>query len=349
MKHQPIRQNNQCLNCGATVPERYCSHCGQENIEPHESFGHLFQHFVADVVHYDSKALSTLKYLIIRPGFLTKAYTAGKRVSYVNPIKLYIFISFVFFLLYAMIISDGEQEEPRPSQQHTEAQQTDSLQRAAALKRGMHISDSILSNLSAKDSSRVGTSVEIDTEGTNTMFSNALAALSHKTPEAYDSVQQRLPAAKRDGPAKKRVIRRLLYLQLKYGSNMGHAIAETFTHNIPKLMFILLPLFALLLKWMQDKRKWLYVDHGIFSIHFHTFFFILLLIAGLLDRLLHTSAFTEWGILAGIIYLVVALRNVYGQSWRKSAVKGILLLLMYVLSMSILFLGYLLLVMAIIL
>lgn len=349
MKHQPIRQNNQCLNCGATVPERYCSHCGQENIETHESFGHLFQHFVADIVHYDSKALSTLKYLIIRPGFLTKAYTAGKRMSYVNPIKLYVFISFVFFLMYAIITSDNEHEEPRPSEQNTEVQEKERFKHAEELTKGLKISDSILSRLEAKDSGQVRAMLNVDSDARKTVFENALSALSHRTPQAYDSSQQRLPAAKRDGPAKKRIIHRLLYLQIKYGKNMGHAIAETFKHNIPKLMFILLPLFALLLKWMQDKRKWLYVDHGIFSIHFHTFFFILLLIAGLLDQLLGTSAFTEWGLLAGFIYLVVALRNVYGQSWRKSVVKGIILLFLYVLSMSILFLGYLLLVMAIIL
>src|ERR1700744_5341891 len=99
MKHSHLRHDKTCLNCGAHVPDRFCSHCGQENTEPIESFGHLLNHFFADVTHYDSQLLSTLKYLVFKPGFLTKEYNAGRRLKYLNPIRMYIFISAVFFLL----------------------------------------------------------------------------------------------------------------------------------------------------------------------------------------------------------------------------------------------------------
>ena len=125
MKTQPLRQDKHCLNCGTEVPERYCTHCGQENAVPHESFGHLVKHFVGDVLHYDSQFLTTLKYLLFRPGRLTKEYIAGKRVSYVNPIKLYIFVSFVFFLVFATVMhkehksEDEEHEEKKGKKEHT--------------------------------------------------------------------------------------------------------------------------------------------------------------------------------------------------------------------------------------
>src|SRR6202012_940267 len=99
MKHAHLRHDKTCLNCGAHVPDRYCSHCSQENTEPIESFGHLLNHFFADVTHYDSQLLSTIKYLIFRPGYLTQQYNLGKRLSYLNPIRMYIFISAIFFLL----------------------------------------------------------------------------------------------------------------------------------------------------------------------------------------------------------------------------------------------------------
>ena len=99
MQHAHLRKDKICLNCGATVQERFCSHCGQENTEPRESFRHLIGHFFADVTHYDAQVFTTVKDLIVKPGYLTGQYNAGKRVSYLNPIRMYIFISAVFFIV----------------------------------------------------------------------------------------------------------------------------------------------------------------------------------------------------------------------------------------------------------
>ncbi|RAJ88113.1 uncharacterized protein DUF3667 [Chitinophaga dinghuensis] len=128
MKTQPLRSDNHCLNCGFEVPERFCSHCGQENTVQHETFGHLVKHFVADIFHYDSQFLLTLKYLLFRPGFLTREYMAGRRVRYVNPIKLYVFVSFVFFLTafgvfskHIITINSGADDTPRKHKKKTEA------------------------------------------------------------------------------------------------------------------------------------------------------------------------------------------------------------------------------------
>src|ERR1700761_4916430 len=99
MNHKHLRKEKTCLNCGAVVQDKFCSHCGQLNAEPKESFGHLIGHFLEDVTHYDSQLFTTIRDLLFRPGFLTKEYVAGKRVSYLNPIRMYIFISAVFFLV----------------------------------------------------------------------------------------------------------------------------------------------------------------------------------------------------------------------------------------------------------
>jgi len=99
MKGYHLRRDKTCLNCGAIVQERYCSHCGQENTQLKESFSHLVGHFLADITHYDSKLITTIKDLIFKPGFLTKEYNAGKRMRYLNPIRMYVFISAIFFLV----------------------------------------------------------------------------------------------------------------------------------------------------------------------------------------------------------------------------------------------------------
>ena len=101
-KHR-IREDKTCLNCGAFVERRYCPNCGQENRESRESFFHLIAEFVTDFVHYDSSFWKTTRYLLFSPARLSLEYMAGKRKSYVNPVKLYIFISFLAFFIPAIL------------------------------------------------------------------------------------------------------------------------------------------------------------------------------------------------------------------------------------------------------
>ncbi len=100
MSHFKERTEKNCLNCNAIVAGKYCQVCGQENIEPKESFWHLVTHFFNDITHFDGKFFTTTKLLLLKPGFLAKAYLRGKRASYLHPIKMYVFTSFVFFLLF---------------------------------------------------------------------------------------------------------------------------------------------------------------------------------------------------------------------------------------------------------
>jgi hypothetical protein len=91
------------LNCQATLYGRYCHVCGQENLEPKETVWHLVQHFFNDITHFDGKFFATVKYLLRKPGFLSTEYVAGRRASYLNPIRMYVFTSaFFFIILYAI-------------------------------------------------------------------------------------------------------------------------------------------------------------------------------------------------------------------------------------------------------
>lgn len=99
MSHRKLRENKICLNCEHFVEERFCPNCGQENIETRQPFHFLFSHFIEDFTHYDGQFWKTLKYLLFFPGKLTKEFLLGKRQSYVAPVKLYIFISFVTFFI----------------------------------------------------------------------------------------------------------------------------------------------------------------------------------------------------------------------------------------------------------
>src|SRR5690606_28206355 len=79
--------------------------------ETRQSFGHLVAHFAEDFTHYDSGFWKTIKHLLFRPARLTKEYLMGKRQEYVPPVKLYIFISFITFLLPALLPDFNKSKE----------------------------------------------------------------------------------------------------------------------------------------------------------------------------------------------------------------------------------------------
>lgn len=318
MKTQPLRKETNCLNCGTDVPGRYCTNCGQENIVPHETFGHLVKEFAADLVHYDSKTLLTFKYLFTKPGFITKEYIAGKRVKFVHPIKLYIFSSFVFFLFYFWLNAHNNEPLNKDARAQVEIAHKGNKESYASLP------DSVKSGKLALDDwfRRINT---------------------FDSKKQYDSLQKTLPKEYRDNRIQRRMARYYFSSANKSieageeGEDVVHAQQEVFNHNFPKVMFVLLPLFALYLKWMYDKKKWFYADHAIFSVHIHIFFFLFWLVCTALDALFHSQAFTDFGLIIVFGYLVIALKNTYGESWAKTLGKGALVTFIYLITLLIVF------------
>lgn len=109
-KHS-LRTDKTCLNCHHVVENRFCPNCGQENKETKESFHYLFTHTIEDLVHYDSGFWKTIKYLLFYPGRLSREYIAGRRKMFVQPVKLYIFISFITFFLLSIFTSMNQHSE----------------------------------------------------------------------------------------------------------------------------------------------------------------------------------------------------------------------------------------------
>lgn len=328
MKTQPLRKDQHCLNCGTEVPERFCTHCGQENTVQHETFSHLVKHFVADVFHYDSQFFTTLKYLLFRPGFLSREYMAGKRVRYVNPIKLYVFVSFVFFFGVFALYHGDEGEHKKKGSSLVEAQagsRKDSLKTFTgtdALRKALE-----------EDSSSVGKDVIEMSDNLDNIHSV----------DQFDSLQLTLPDSLRYHGAKRLAYRRLISIKERYGNDTKKAMVEMFAHNIPKMMFVLLPLFALFMRWIYDKKKWLYADHAIFAIHLHSFAFIVGLLGVILTHIFDSDTFVNIAWWSFFGYLVLALRNNYKQSIGKSLLKAVFLFIAYFFAIALVFIGYVLL------
>lgn len=80
-----------CAACGETITQEFCPACGEQKFDRHSfSLKHFTHHSLHELFHLDSKILRTLRYLFTRPAFVTTEYLAGKKSSYVNPLRLYV-------------------------------------------------------------------------------------------------------------------------------------------------------------------------------------------------------------------------------------------------------------------
>src|SRR5258708_36171661 len=86
-----------CENCGAELQGHWCAQCGQAAIEYRRSFRHVVADLLNEFLNWDSKFFTTIALLILKPWRLTNEFLAGKRVCYVNPLRLYLLASILFF------------------------------------------------------------------------------------------------------------------------------------------------------------------------------------------------------------------------------------------------------------
>ena len=90
-----------CANCGAPVPGHYCSNCGQRVEHAIHSLWHFLGEVTEDLTHADSRLWRTLTALLLKPGYLTCEFLAGRRMKYLPPLRLYLVMSVLFFLIAA--------------------------------------------------------------------------------------------------------------------------------------------------------------------------------------------------------------------------------------------------------
>lgn len=369
LSHSPERKEKTCLNCNTEVHGRFCHECGQENREPKESVWGLITHFFYDITHFDGKFFSTLKYLVTKPGFLPAEYVKGRRASYLNPIRMYIFTSAFFFIIFFSVTgfdnfgpsekSDGKDSTKAKPVLDLEAARTaalrladtkaDSLEVLKAFERmadSLEKKDGKLSKATG-DTTRV---IKYDTlipKRTNKGWTIKMSKFDYASEKQYDSIQKTLPRDERDGWLGRMIAKRQIVLKKKYGDDtttLMRAWLNSFIHQFPKMLFISLPIFALILRLLYIRRKqFYYVDHGIFSIYLYIFSFIVLLVAMGLSWLAETTGLDiiNWLQLPLWVYFIYydykAMRNFYRQGTGKTLVKFILLNVLAQISIIILF------------
>ncbi|MXV50527.1 DUF3667 domain-containing protein [Pedobacter sp. HMF7647] len=321
MSNKHHRTEKNCLNCGFIVEKNYCSNCGQENVNLHESFWHLLYHSIGHYFHFDSKFGNSVVPLLTKPGYLTNEYNAGRRASHFPPISLYLFISFIFFIL----VLPGKKHKSEEKTENRSGQVHDLD--IARKKIESDTTLSVSSKRKALSALKFG-----DRDNFNTKLTNGIDT----TVEQYEKKQASLPVTKRDGYWKSAVKRKIIDIQ-----NDGSTYSELILHNIPKMMFVLLPLFALILMFFFRNSGKFYVEHLIHAVYVHSFLFALIAISVILQKIL-PSGFSDWIQLISMIamawYVYKSIRVVYKNSRRRTIVKMFALLMAYGVLMVVSFL-----------
>ena len=306
MSHLKERSSKDCLNCGIEVAGRFCQQCGQENVEVKESFFQLLRHFVEDLTHFDGKLWKTVKLLLFKPGSLTKLYIEGKRASYIHPIRMYIFVSAVFFLF----MFTGE-APVKPESAGSKANTSKDF--ASGLQEGLEL--------------------DLDNDTVN-----------YKTIAAYNAAQQKLPSSKKDNWLDAVIKKKGIELNEKYGGDnlkIGKALIEKFENYFSRMLYISLPIFAFFI-WVLYRRNknHFFVDHIIFSIHIYCAFYIILFITQIVSTVNDFFSDQLSGIIAFIVpltlvfYLYKSLKNHFNQSRKKTLLKCLILILLTMFLMA---------------
>jgi hypothetical protein len=333
VSHSPERKEKNCLNCGTIVVGRFCHVCGQENLEPKESVWHLVSHFFNDITHFDGKFFQTLKILLLRPGFLSREYVNGKRASYLNPIRMYVFTSAIFFLIFFSFFQKEKMHINATFNGKTLAQIKD-------------MDSTSFANFTAQlDSGRPMTRQQFAKYVDTTFSSGIHLGNNYKTRREYDSL---LASGKiKENWLARQFVYKQIELNDKYNNNsqqITDAFVHTLMHSLPQMLFISLPILALILKLLYIRRKqFYYVSHGIFAIHLYIFIFISLLVIFALSSIKNQVNWSILGVLSALlilglfVYEYLALKNFYRQGWIKTFFKFLLLNVLFLIVLTLLF------------
>ena len=89
-----------CLNCGEPLHGSFCAACGQRSVPANPTVSELAGDAWQELSGYDGRIAATFRGLL-QPGKLTHEYLQGRRARYLPPVRLYLTVSVIYFLIAA--------------------------------------------------------------------------------------------------------------------------------------------------------------------------------------------------------------------------------------------------------
>jgi uncharacterized protein DUF3667 len=286
-----------CDNCGAPVPGRYCSACGQRLEPPVHSLWHFTRVATEDLTHADSRLWRTLTALLFKPGRLTREFLAGRRARYLPPVRLYLVLSVLFFLIasavhtrFTVLAFDAD----HPS--HNKALPANTVNDAVA-----------------------GIATPRPGETTEQRAARVCANANYNGPWA-STLRPQFQRACRNSVM-----------------DNGRDLQDAFLHNVPRAMFIFLPLLAGVMMLMYWRPRHYYVEHLLLFVHNHAFVFLVASLVLLLGKLVpHVPGLDLAIVLYFAWYMYRSVRVVYQQGRLLTLTKLALLGFFYLVFAALL-------------
>ena len=288
-----------CPNCYHPDPGEFCPRCGQEQKDQRTTLRALNTEFIDEQFGVNRRLPRTLHRLLLHPGSLTNEYFDGRIRQYIPPLRLYLLTSLVFFALF-LISQSSPATFYREAETAREQIAEDQAHRARAPEqRGAFVG------------------IRIPVENSDNWVRDAEVNLIYP-------------------PLTRAAQRNLERLSVLGQEEATRRIMHTALAQMPKVFFVLLPIYAFLLYLFFHRQRKYYVEHFVFALHLHSFAFLALLPAPLLDLPVLPAAAAQAGdIISGPLallvfaYVLIALKRVYRQGWIVTSIKYVVLWVLY--------------------
>jgi Protein of unknown function (DUF3667) len=324
-----------CENCGAQLNGKYCAQCGQAAVDYRRSFRHVIIDVLDSFLNWDSKFFATIGLLLARPWKLTNQFLAGHRMRYVNPLRLYLLASILFFFAVnygakGLRVQPGKLDPKDRAELEADLKKAD-LPPAAREE---------LKTLLQEPPSSPAPSPSLNAP------SSPPAPRTDKQSQEFGKIGERPFVISDAGTKPSTPFERWLEARAedkmgKHGTKMGLFISTLFS-NLPYMMLCCIPLFAFVLKVLYLRRRILYIDHLIYALHIHTFAYVGIMLIVLVTIGLNRiapSVIAGWIIallwIAFVVQIFLSIRRVYRQGWFISVIKFLFGGLAYLIVLSV--------------
>ena len=252
-------QLKNCKNCERSFDEAYefCPHCGQKDKDD-LTLGVLFYNTISNYFSFDARFFKSFVPLLFKPGYLASKFIEGKRLLYLHPAQMYLFIAVVFFFLFSFNANKQAEEIDRDLseafnkidnidslsvEEIKEKQVKDSIEREEA--RSELKKNAFLTGMTEKQIDSLVDDKEFNLKKNNISLAGTEVDSLLRINAPDSEILKSMGLKDEDGAFKRRLYKQTLkFLKSKKGGSVLLAFYDT----APIAMFFILPIFALILK-----------------------------------------------------------------------------------------------------
>ncbi len=324
-----------CLNCGSELKGMYCHECGQHATSETPTVVGFIMEYLNNAFLWDSKFLPTLWTLILRPGKLTNEYLSGKFISQEHPIKLNMFLLFVFITLFALFSSTEKMNDS-----------VHNITNDERVFSGIQL-NLLMENHEYVEKLKDSPKDTVQLLAPLLLAENYPKIISHqKTIEDTDGkdldkwiavlphilIEDKIVVLDNNGYYRFNTESKIGKKEIEMVNSVWTEMVNLITKYFPMIVLFTAPFLSMSLCFVQRKSRIPRINHFIFSLHYIAFLeflmmfiYILYLIASLPIEILECIM-----IIGSCLYLTIAFRKVYKiKTWYKAILKALFTNLIY--------------------